>query len=64
MGSKRQISLVDLRKKQEQISAAIVAAEKAERGKIGARIQAMTGLETLAEIEAQYTLKKRVEAVK
>ena len=59
MGSKREISLIDLRRKQEEIVAAITAAERMEREKIGAKVQTITGLEMLADIEANYELRCR-----
>jgi len=54
--SKKKLSLQELKAEQLRITAAIAAAERAEREAIGIWIQTVTGLDTLAEIKKIYNL--------
>ena len=52
----KKLSLNELRAKQAEISATIAAAERAEREKIGAHVQELTGLDTWGDIEKNYKI--------
>lgn len=59
MGSKKQKTVAELKAERARIEERIRSAEKAEKERIGAWVQSVTGLTELTDIKSNYTIQKK-----